>query len=79
MRIPSLSYDDVVRVLKKAGFVYAPKRGRGSHIALYKTTPSGKRLVIVPKRKDLPAGTLHAIMDQAGLSRDEFLRLLSDT
>jgi hypothetical protein len=56
-----------------------PNAAREAILARYKTTPSGKRLVIVPKRKDLPAGTLHAIMDQAGLSRDEFLRLLSDT
>jgi len=31
------------------------------------------RLVIVPKRKSLPGGTLHAILDQAGLTREEFL------
>lgn len=78
MKISSLSSDEVVKVLRKAGFVHAPKRGKGSHIALYKTTPSGKRLVIVPKCKDLPVGTLHAIMDQARLSREEFLRLLDE-
>ena len=34
------------------------------------------RLVIVPQGKDIPRGTLLAILDQAGLSRDEFLGLL---
>jgi predicted RNA binding protein YcfA (HicA-like mRNA interferase family) len=33
-------------------------------------------LVIVPKRRDLPQGTLRAIIEQAGLTRSEFLRLL---
>ena len=30
----------------------------------------------VPDEKDIPAGTLKAILAQAGLSRDEFLALL---
>jgi predicted RNA binding protein YcfA (HicA-like mRNA interferase family) len=34
------------------------------------------RLVIIPDRKSLPRGTLRAILEQAGLSREEFLRLL---
>ncbi len=34
------------------------------------------RLVIVPQGKDIPRGTLLAIMDQAGLTKDEFLGLL---
>jgi predicted RNA binding protein YcfA (HicA-like mRNA interferase family) len=34
------------------------------------------RLVVVPQGKDIPRGTLLAILDQAGLSREEFLRLL---
>jgi predicted RNA binding protein YcfA (HicA-like mRNA interferase family) len=34
------------------------------------------RLVIVPDRKTLPRGTLRAILDQAGLTKDEFINLL---
>jgi predicted RNA binding protein YcfA (HicA-like mRNA interferase family) len=34
------------------------------------------RLVIVPERKTLPRGTLRAILDQAGLTKDEFVELL---
>jgi len=33
-------------------------------------------LVVVPKRKTLPKGTLLAILDQAGLTRAEFMELL---
>lgn len=35
-KLPVVSSDDVIRVLKKAGFEYAPKRGKGSHTAFYK-------------------------------------------
>jgi predicted RNA binding protein YcfA (HicA-like mRNA interferase family) len=34
------------------------------------------RLVIVRKRRTVPVGTLLSILEQAGLSRDEFLDLL---
>jgi len=34
------------------------------------------RLAIVPKRKDVPAGTLLSILEQAGLTREEFLELI---
>jgi predicted RNA binding protein YcfA (HicA-like mRNA interferase family) len=34
-RFPVVSSDDVIPALKKAGFVYAPKCGKGSHIPFY--------------------------------------------
>ena len=33
-KLPSVSSDDVIRVLRKMGFLYAPKRGKGSHCSL---------------------------------------------
>jgi len=76
VKLPVVSSDNIIRVLKKAGFSYAPKRGKGSHIAFYKEREGKKWLVIVPKRREIPRGTLIAILEQAGLTRDEFLRLL---
>jgi len=76
-KLPSLSSRQIVQTLRRAGFVEAPDRGKGSHRAFYRVGTSGRtRLVIVPQGKDIPRGTLLAILDQAGLSRDEFLRLL---
>jgi len=76
-RLPVLSDTEVIRILLRLGFQYAPKRGKGSHIALCKVGKSGHRLlVIVPKRKEIPRGTLMAILEQAQVSREEFLRLL---
>ena len=76
-RLPLLSSNKVINALKKNGFTYAPKRGKGSHIALIKTKQGEKtRLVIIPKRKVIPRGTMLSILEQAGLTKEEFLSLL---
>jgi predicted RNA binding protein YcfA (HicA-like mRNA interferase family) len=73
-KLPILSDREVIRVLKKAGFIYAPKRGKGSHIAMF--NPQTRRLVIIPKTDQIPRGTLLSIIKQAGLTKEEFLKLL---
>jgi predicted RNA binding protein YcfA (HicA-like mRNA interferase family) len=76
-KLPVVSHREVIRALSKAGFIYAPKRGKGSHIAMYKIEEDGtKRLVIIPRKDDIPRGTLLSILKQAGLTREEFLELL---
>ena len=76
-RLPSLSSARIIRALRKAGFTEAPDRGKGSHRAFCRSDDAGRiHLVIVPQGKDIPRGTLTGIIDQAGLSRDEFLGLL---
>ncbi|MBI4467863.1 MAG: type II toxin-antitoxin system HicA family toxin [Acidobacteria bacterium] len=75
--LPTLSTREVLNALRTAGFIDAPTRGKGSHHALTKREESGRmRLVIVPERKDIPRGTLLAIIKQAGLTREEFLALI---
>ena len=77
MRLPSLSSKQIIRALRAAGFGEAPDRGKGSHRAFMKRDDAGRvRLVIVPQGKDIPRGTLLAILDQAGLGKDEFLAFL---
>jgi predicted RNA binding protein YcfA (HicA-like mRNA interferase family) len=76
-KLPALSSEQVIAALRTAGFRYAPKRGKGSHTALVGTDIAGRiRLVIIPNRRTIPVGTLLAILDQAGLTRDQFLDLL---
>jgi len=75
-RLPIVSSRQVIRALRVAGFEDAPKRGKGSHFALVKRESGKVRLVIVPDSKALPRGTLHAILDQAGLDRVQFMDLL---
>ncbi|MBC8434263.1 MAG: type II toxin-antitoxin system HicA family toxin [Desulfobacterales bacterium] len=76
-RFPILSAKEVIRVLKSIGFEDAPKRGKGSHIAMVKRKPGKVRLVIIPNKKTIPRGTMRSILDQAGLTREEFLTLLN--
>ncbi|PIU64981.1 MAG: hypothetical protein COS85_10515 [Armatimonadetes bacterium CG07_land_8_20_14_0_80_59_28] len=79
MRRPlrALSSREVLRALRNAGFGEAPRRGKGSHRAMVKTEGEmPARLVIVPQRDSLPIGTLRAIIQQAGMSVEEFLSLL---
>jgi len=77
-KFPSLSSKQVIKALKSIGFEDGPKRGKGSHIAMVKREPGKIRLVIIPNRKIIPKGTLRSILDQAGLTRDEFISLIVD-
>lgn len=74
MKLPVLSGRDVIKILKKIGF--EEKRQKGSHIILAKETEQGKRGVVVPNHNEVDKGTLLEIIRQAGLTREEFLKLL---
>ncbi|WP_232844362.1 MULTISPECIES: type II toxin-antitoxin system HicA family toxin [Methanothrix] len=54
------------------GFYF--KRQEGSHIVLRRDDPFSQ--VIVPNHRELDRGTLRAIIRQAGMSVDEFSKLL---
>jgi len=43
VNLPSVSSAEVLRVLRKAGFIDAPHRGKGSHVALYHVAKHGRR------------------------------------
>ncbi len=76
-KLPALSSRQIIAALRRAGFVEAPHRGKGSHRAFCRVQPGDEtRLVIVPQGKDIPRGTVLAILYQAGLSREQFLNLL---
>ncbi len=70
-RIPSLL---VIRALKRARF-YEHHRA-GSHIQLRHASNSSLRVTIPFQRKDLTPKTLKSIIEQAGLTVDEFIELL---
>jgi predicted RNA binding protein YcfA (HicA-like mRNA interferase family) len=76
-KLPSLSSQRLIAALRRAGFEDAPRRGKGSHHALMRRDADGRiRLVIVPERRDLPRGTVHAVLQQAGLTAEELAELL---
>lgn len=69
-KLPLLSWRDIVKALAKAGFQVA--RQRGSHIILVKN----EHIVPIPKHKEIKRGLLGAIIAEAGLTKEEFLKLL---
>ena len=74
-RITALKASEVIRALQKAGFVIT--RSKGSHRRLVHSIDPGRQATIaVHKGRDIPRGTLRDIIDQAGLTVDEFLDLL---
>ena len=74
-RLPALRPQDVLRVLQRAGIDVV--RIKGSHHILVHRNDA-KRMTNVPRHgsRDLPRGTLRAIIAQAGLTVEEFLDLL---
>lgn len=71
-KLPVISGRECVKALEKVGFYF--KRQEGSHIILRRDTPFAQ--TVVPDHKELDRGTLRAIIRQAGISVDEFVKLL---
>lgn len=72
-KLPVLTPKDVIRILERRGFVLDRVKG-SHHIYLH---PDTKQRAVVPfHRRDIPQGTLLAILKQAGIDRDELDALL---
>jgi len=72
--LPSLKPSEVIRKLRRAGFVF-DRHAKGSHEIWFNSHTH--RYTIVPNHpgKDIPTGTLRAIIREAGFSVEEFNRL----
>jgi len=73
-RLPSLKPSEVIHKLRKAGFIF-DRSAKGSHEIWY--NPKTRRRTVIPNHpgKDIPKGTLHAIIKQADISIEEFIKL----
>jgi predicted RNA binding protein YcfA (HicA-like mRNA interferase family) len=72
-RLAGLSYRDITRKLRAAGFEF-DRHARGSHEIWW--SPTTRARTTVPNHPgDMPEPTVRAIVRQAGLSVDEFLGL----
>ena len=70
-RLSGFRYRDVVRRLKRLGFVF-DRQAAGSHEIWYRA--ADQRYTTIPNHPgDLPEGTLRAILRQADVSVDAFL------
>ncbi len=70
-RMPVISGDEFAKALNKIGYQW--DHTEGSHMILIHS--SGRRLS-VPRHPELGRGLLRALMRDAGLSRQELIRLL---
>jgi len=70
--LPRISGRECVKALGKVGFVF--RRQEGNHLILRRNEPFGQ--LVVPDHKELDRGTLRAIIRQAGISVEEFTKLL---
>lgn len=73
MKLPVIKVKELLRKLEKAG--YKRWRQSGSHLSLYRQQDNKTVTVPVHFGKDIPKGTLRAIIREAGLTVEEFVQL----
>jgi predicted RNA binding protein YcfA (HicA-like mRNA interferase family) len=73
VKLPVVSGSDAVRAFRKVGYEFDEQHG--SHIIVRHVDAPHRRLSI-PNHKELAKGTLRTLIREAGLSVDEFTRLL---
>jgi len=73
-KLPPLTPREVIRKLKRAGFVF-DRHAKGSHEIWY--NPVTRRWVTIPNHPgiEIAKGTLAAIIKESGLKVEEFLEL----
>lgn len=66
----------VIRALEFLGFVVIRM---GNHIAMQRENPDGTHTPLtMPNHRTIKGSTLRTILNQAGISRDEFLRVYEE-
>lgn len=68
-KLPGVNHLDAVRALKKAGFQVARQ---GKHIVM----TDGVRILLLPRHNPIHAITMGNIVRDAGLTNDDFRKLL---
>lgn len=68
-KLPGINHRDAVRALQKAGFHVARE---GKHIVM----TDGQRIVTIPRHDPVNAYTMGGIVQDAGLTVDQFKELL---
>ena len=72
-RLAGFTADNIIRRLRREGFVF-DRQAKGSHEIWW--NPKTRARTTIPHHPgDLPEGTVRAIIKQAGLTIDEFLKL----
>ena len=67
-KYPICTPDEVIKVIRKFGFVFVSQKG--SHMKY----SNGKYTTIIPNHDIVYKGTLKSILDQTHISYDEFMK-----
>ena len=71
-RLAGFKYREIIKILKKFGFEFL-RQAAGSHEIW--CNPTTNRYTTIPNHPgDMPEGTLRAILKQAGIEVNSFLR-----
>jgi predicted RNA binding protein YcfA (HicA-like mRNA interferase family) len=71
-RLSGYRYREIIRILKQFGFEFH-RQAAGSHEIWY--NPSTKRFTTIPNHTgDMPEGTLRAILKQADINPEDFIK-----
>ena len=73
-KVPSLSYDKIIRALQRDGWVMV--RTKGSHIRLQKHIMNETLKLTIPAHQPVKRSTLAHILKQARITIDDFLILI---
>ena len=73
-KLPVVQSKDLVRVAQKLGFVM--DRQRGSHAVYYRDRDRARVVIPIHGGRDVPPGTLRDIIEDLGVTVDEFRALL---
>ena len=65
-KTPAYTAKEIIRLLEQNGFVF--DRASGSH-QIYMLPDGSKRVIVPMYNRDLPKGTLHSILKQAGIDK----------
>jgi predicted RNA binding protein YcfA (HicA-like mRNA interferase family) len=72
-RLNPLPFRDVKRRLEAAGFVEASQKG--SHVKFVRRAGEVVDTAVVPRKSEVPVGTLRSILRQAHIDTDEWENL----
>ena len=72
-KLSSFKVQQVIEILKKVGFT--EWRQKGSHLSMHREKDNRSLTVPIHFGKDVPKGTLRTIINQSGMTLEEFLSL----
>lgn len=72
-RLAGLTASEVIRKLRRGGFVF-DRHAKGSH-EIWRNPTTRSRTTVPNHPGDLPEGTVRAIVRQSGITVSRFLRL----